>query len=59
MEIIASQDKLISPYHGSSAELVLIGVEPGTLRFRVDVITHYNITPKLIIEYMSPMFDAE
>ena len=35
---ITSQNKLVSPYHGSSAELVLIGVEPGTLRFRVDVI---------------------
>ena len=31
MEIIASQDKLISPYQGTSAELVLIGIEPGTL----------------------------
>ena len=26
IEIITSQDKLISPYHGSSAELVLIGL---------------------------------
>ena len=28
---VKSQDKLVSPYHGSSAELVLIGVEQGNL----------------------------
>ena len=37
----------------TSAELVLIGVEPGTLRFRVDVIAHYTTAPQLI-DYMSP-----
>ena len=37
----------VSPYHGSSAELVLVGVELGTVRFWVDVITHYT-TPQLI-----------
>ena len=50
--LITSQDKLASPYHGSSAELVLIGFEPGALRFRVDVITHYTTAPQLI-DYMS------
>ena len=53
MLLFTSQDKLVSPYHGSSAELVLIGVEPGTLRFRVDVITHSTTAPQLI-DYMSP-----
>ena len=28
--LITSQDELVSPYHGSSAHLVLVGVEPGT-----------------------------
>ena len=36
-----------------SHELVLIGVEPGTLRFRVDVITRYT-TAQHFIGYMSP-----
>ena len=49
--LIISQDKLFSPYHGSSAELVMVGVEPGTLRFQVDVITHYT-TALQLIEYM-------
>ena len=50
IEIITSEDKLASPYHGSSAELVLIGVEPGTLRFGVDVITHYTTAPQLVVK---------
>ena len=33
-------------------ELVLVEVEPRTLRFRVDVITHYTTAPHLI-DYMS------
>ena len=40
--LITSQDNLVSPYHGLSAELVLIGVEPGTLQLRVDDTTHYQ-----------------
>ena len=55
--IITSQDKLVSPYHGSSAELVLIGVELGTLGFQAEVITHYTTAPQLI-DYMSPEFNA-
>ena len=52
MFIITSQDKLVSPYHASSAELeLLISVAPGTLR--ADVITHYTTAPQLI-NYMSP-----
>ena len=43
---------LVSPYYGSSAELGLVGVEPGTLRFRIDVINHYASAPQLI-EYVS------
>ena len=43
--IITSEVKLVSPYHSSSAELWWwIGVEPGTLRFRVDFIAHYTTT---------------
>ena len=45
--LITSQDKLDSLYHGSSAELVLVGVEPETLWFWVDVITHYYIASHL------------
>ena len=37
--IITSQDKLVSPYHGSVGRACC---EPGTLRFRVDVTTHYD-----------------
>ena len=50
--IITSQNKLVSPYYGSTADLVLIGVEPGTLWCRVDVITHYT-TALQLIDYMS------
>ena len=50
--LLLSQDKLVSSYHGSSAELVK-GVEPGTLRVRVDVIIHYTTLPQLV-DYMSP-----
>ena len=50
LKVITSYGKLVSPYHGSSAELMLVGVEPGTLRFRVDVIT----TAPQLINYMSP-----
>ena len=38
--------------NGSPDELVSIGVEPGTLRFRVDVITHYTKPPQLV-DYIS------
>ena len=38
--------------HISSLFRLLIGVEPGTLRFRVDVTTHYTTAPQLI-DYMS------
>ena len=37
--IITSQDKLVSPYHGSVGRACC---ELGTLRFRVDVTTHYD-----------------
>ena len=44
---MTSHYKLVSPYHGSSAELVLIGVGPGALRFRVDLITHCATVDRL------------
>ena len=46
---ITPQNKLVMLYHGSSAELVLVGVEPETLRFRD---THYTTAPQLI-DYIS------
>ena len=35
----------VAIYYGWSARLVLIGVEPGTLRFRVDVISEVKPEP--------------
>ena len=54
--LITSQD--VSPYHCSSAELVLIGVEPETMRFRVDVITHYTTAPQLIDYHVTRVLNA-
>ena len=50
--LVITKKVLTSNKKRLSAELVLIGVEPGTLRFRFDVITHYTTAPQLI-DYMS------
>ena len=49
------QDKLFSPYHGSSAELS-VGVKRGTLRFQVDVIIHYTTMPLHVTMYLFIIF---
>ena len=36
------EDKLVSPYHGSFSLANVGRVERGTLRFRIDIITHHN-----------------
>ena len=51
--LMISQDKLVSLYHGSPAERVL-GVEPGILQFRFDIIIYYTTSPQLV-DLMSPL----